>query len=141
MVTHLHNFAMPLLRYDIGDYAEVGEPCACGRGLPVLRRVLGRVRNMLVTEDGERYWPTFGQRAVFDVAPVLQQQFAQIARDTVEARLVVAAPLSAAQEAKIVERVRSRLPSGFRVTVAYRDALPRGPGGKFEDFVCEVGAI
>jgi len=35
-VTPLHNFAMPLIRYDIGDFAEVGPPCPCGRGLPVL---------------------------------------------------------------------------------------------------------
>ncbi len=39
VVTTLHNFAMPLLRYDIGDYAEVGAPCPCGRGLPVLKRI------------------------------------------------------------------------------------------------------
>ena len=33
VVTPLHNFAMPLLRYEIGDFAECGAPCACGRGL------------------------------------------------------------------------------------------------------------
>ena len=48
VVTALHNFAMPLLRYDIGDFAEVGEACPTGRGLPVLTRILGRERNMLV---------------------------------------------------------------------------------------------
>jgi phenylacetate-CoA ligase len=42
LVTPLHNYAMPLLRYELGDYAEVGEPCPCGRGLPVLSRILGR---------------------------------------------------------------------------------------------------
>ena len=42
LVTTLHNFAMPLIRYDIGDYAEVGEACECGRGLPVLKRIVGR---------------------------------------------------------------------------------------------------
>ena len=31
VVTALHNLATPLLRYDIGDYAEVGSPCSCGR--------------------------------------------------------------------------------------------------------------
>jgi phenylacetate-CoA ligase len=138
VVTPLHNFAMPLLRYEIGDYAEVGEPCPCGRGLPVLRRILGRVRNMLVTAGGERFWPTFGQRAVFDVAPVLQQQFVQTAYDTVEARLVTAAPLGEAQERAIRERLLARLPAGFRVVLAYRRELPRSAGGKFEDFVCEV---
>lgn len=46
VVTDLHNFAMPLIRYAIGDIAQVGPPCACGRGLPVLSRILGRVRNI-----------------------------------------------------------------------------------------------
>jgi phenylacetate-CoA ligase len=46
VVTDLHNFAMPVIRYDIGDYAEVGEPCPCGRGLPVLRRLVGRASRM-----------------------------------------------------------------------------------------------
>lgn len=39
IVTDLHNFAMPLIRYEIGDDAEVGDVCECGRGLPVLKRI------------------------------------------------------------------------------------------------------
>ena len=39
---------MPLLRYEIGDEAEVGEPCACGRGLPVLSRIVGRTQDYFV---------------------------------------------------------------------------------------------
>ncbi|HLJ21965.1 MAG TPA: hypothetical protein VKU84_17290, partial [Stellaceae bacterium] len=42
VATPLNNFAMPLLRYEVGDIAEVGTPCACGRGLPVLTRIVER---------------------------------------------------------------------------------------------------
>jgi phenylacetate-CoA ligase len=42
VATSLHNYGMPLLRYDLGDCARVGAPCPCGRGLPVLDRVVGR---------------------------------------------------------------------------------------------------
>lgn len=42
VVTPLHNFATPFIRYAIGDHAEMGEPCRCGRGLAVLGRVLAR---------------------------------------------------------------------------------------------------
>jgi len=42
VVTSLHNFATPLIRYELGDLAEFGAPCTCGRGLPVISRVLGR---------------------------------------------------------------------------------------------------
>ena len=52
VVTTLQNFAMPLVRYDIGDLAEVGDPCPCTRGLPVLRRIAGRGSNTPVTDTG-----------------------------------------------------------------------------------------
>jgi hypothetical protein len=38
VLTSLHNFAMPLIRYDIGDLAAFGPACSCGRGLPALLR-------------------------------------------------------------------------------------------------------
>jgi phenylacetate-CoA ligase len=42
VVTPLHNFATPLLRYDTGHRAESGAPdCRCGRTLPVLNRIEG----------------------------------------------------------------------------------------------------
>jgi len=138
VVTPLHNFAMPLIRYEIGDYAEVGASCACGRGLPVLNRIMGRVRNMLVTADGKRYWPSFSVRALSSIIPVLQHQFVQKEIDLFEARLVVASPLTPEQEKTLVAHLRANLPPGFRVNVTYCDEIPRSAGGKFEDFISLV---
>jgi phenylacetate-CoA ligase len=138
VVTSLHNFAMPLIRYDIGDYAEVGPPCACGRGLPVLTRILGRVRNTLITADGKRYWPVFGTRALMDSAPVRQYQFVQKTPNRIEARLVAASPLTAAQESLFRERVMSQLPPGIDVQIVYCERLERSAGGKYEEFYSEV---
>ena len=140
VVTSLHNFAMPLVRYDIGDYAQVGPPCACGRGLPVLTRILGRVRNTLVTADGKRYWPIFGTRALMESAPIRQYQFVQKSPQRVDARLVVATPLSAEQEARFRERVSSQLPAGIELHVVYVERLERGASGKYEEFLSEVAA-
>ena len=47
VVTDLHNHASALIRYDIGDWAEAGEPCSCGRGLPTIRRFVGREHSIL----------------------------------------------------------------------------------------------
>jgi phenylacetate-CoA ligase len=140
VVTDLHNFATPLIRYDIGDYAEVGAACACGRGLPVLSRIAGRVRNMLVTEDGRRFWPPLGSRKFFEVAPILQHQVAQKEFDLLEARLVMVEPLDATQEARLREMILAAMPPGMRLVFRYCDSIPRGAGGKFEDFVCEVAS-
>lgn len=53
LVTDLLNFAMPLVRYEIGDMAsyEIGN-CPCGRGLPRLKQVEGRVTDFIVGGDG-----------------------------------------------------------------------------------------
>jgi phenylacetate-CoA ligase len=138
VVTSLHNRATPLIRYELGDYAEPGEACPCGRGLPVLRRVVGRARNMLVTATGQRYWPSFGSRSLTEIAPVLQHQFVQKSFDLIEARLVTAAPLDPAQEARLREAILGRLPAGFGVEFAYPARIERSAGGKYEDFVSEI---
>ena len=44
VVTSLNNYAMPLIRYELDDNAEVGERCPCGRGLPVLKWISGPCR-------------------------------------------------------------------------------------------------
>ena len=38
VVTPLHNFATPLIRYELDDYAEAGGQSDCGRGLPILKK-------------------------------------------------------------------------------------------------------
>ncbi|MGH9650354.1 MAG: phenylacetate--CoA ligase family protein [Terriglobales bacterium] len=140
VITTLHNFAMPLVRYDIGDYAEIGSPCACGRGLPVLARIAGRARNLLVLADGRRYWPRLGSRNFVEVAPVLQAQYVQKDFDLIEVRLVVAQPLGREQEDRLRQMILPGLPPGMRIAFTYCDRISRGAGGKYEDFVSEVAA-
>lgn len=137
VVTPLHNFATPLLRYDIGDYATVGAPCPCGRAHPVVERVLGRVRNMARTPDGRRFWPPALLR-VRTVAAIRQFQYVQTAPDTIELRVVVDRPLTAAEEAEAAGRVRAVLEYPYRVVVRPVAEIPRGPTGKFEEFLAEL---
>jgi len=135
VVTPLHNFAAPLLRYEIGDYAEVGEPCDCGRQLPVIRRILGRTRNMLRKPDGSVSWPHFGTKKMHERAPIEQFQVAQTAIDRIELRLVVKQRLSAELEAELIAILRDNLDYPFAIGIRYFDRLERSAGGKYEDFI------
>ena len=139
VVTPLHNFAMPLIRYEIGDYAEVGEPCPCGRGLPVLRRVMGRVRNIVRLPGGEQQWPAF-QRALRTVAQFSQAQIVQHTLEDLEVRLVAKSRLSEADEDKLKELLRELFGYPFRIALTYHDEIPRSASGKFEDFLSELDA-
>jgi phenylacetate-CoA ligase len=135
VATPMHNFAMPLVRYALGDEAEVGDPCACGRSLPVLRRVIGRQRNRVTLPAGRRGWPKFGETAgVGQIAPVVQFKVVQHALDDVEFVAVTHRPLTQAEEAEIVPAVQSMLGHPFAVRFTYLDEIPRGGRGKYEPF-------
>jgi phenylacetate-CoA ligase len=139
VVTDLHNFATPLVRYDIGDYAEAGAPCRCGRGLPVLNRVIGRERNLALMPDGTRRYPLTGFHRFRDIARIAQFQLVQHAPGAVEVRLVAEAKVTGAQEAELAAVIQRALGAPFALSFTYfPDQIPRAANGKFEEFVCAV---
>lgn len=139
VVTDLHNFATPLIRYELRDYAEVGPACRCGRGLPTLKRVLGRERNMVRLPSGERHWPIVGMHRFREVGQILQYQLVQHDLERVEMRLVVAAPLGDENERRLIEIVQQALGHPFAIELSYQASeLAPTAGGKFEEFVCRV---
>ncbi len=56
LLTNLHNYAMPFIRYDVGDTASLSEaPCPCGRsGLPLLVDLNGRADIVIRTRNGKQ---------------------------------------------------------------------------------------
>lgn len=135
VLTTLHNFAMPLIRYELGDYAEVGEPCDCGRGLPVLARIHGRRRNMVVLPDGRRHWPSLPSTLWLSVAPIRQFRVIQPAADCLEILYVMERPLTPEEQNRLEKLLAERLGHAFFIRWQQVDAIERGPGGKYEDFV------
>lgn len=138
VVTVLHNFAMPLVRYQIGDFAQVGAACPCGRGLPVLSRVMGRARNMIRLPDGRQHWPSFPAELWTEVAPVHQFRLVQRALDAIEVEIVAGRVLSDAEKARLVAALQASLGYPFAVEILQVPAIARTPAFKYEDFVCEL---
>jgi phenylacetate-CoA ligase len=138
VVTALHNFAMPLIRYANGDYAEVGGPCACGRGLPVLTRILGRQRNMVRLPDGTTHWPSFPSEAWIDVAPIRQVQVIQHTIDHLEVRCVSPREFTDHERARLTTVFQECVGYRFRITLTRVAAIERSPSLKYEDFVSYV---
>ena len=139
VLTDLHNFATPVIRYEIGDYAERGMTCACGRGYGTLNRILGRQRNLIRNPDGTTHWPLTGFYGFRDVADIKQYQMIQHDHRDIEVKLFVGHELSSQQEDSIANMVRSALKHEFdvRLTIS-REPLPRGKNGKFEEFICRM---
>ncbi len=141
VLTDLHNFATPLIRYELGDHAEVGPPCPCGRGLPVLNRVLGRSRNMLTLPSGDQIWPIgYFSESMMPIAPVRQIQLVQRSLETIEVKLVVARTLRPEEEAELRRYIVGCLGHPLALDFRYVDAIPRSASGKYEDFISLVDA-
>jgi phenylacetate-CoA ligase len=138
VLTSLHNFAYPLIRYEIGDYAEMGEPCPCGRGLPVIKRVMGRVRNMMQLPGGEQRWPLLNYQAYREIVPLRQLQMVQRSSDGIEVHLVTERAITADEESRLAEAIRTSLGYDFTLNFHYCQEIPRSKSGKFEDFMCEI---
>ncbi|MFQ5765273.1 MAG: phenylacetate--CoA ligase family protein [Rhodospirillales bacterium] len=141
LVTPLHGFAMPLIRYEIGDQAEVGAPCPCGRGLSVLKRILGRQQDMVALPNGEKRWTLLSTGNIenfLEIAPVRQYQFVQKDLKTIEIRLAVERDLTESERKGLRAWVVSTLDHPFTVEFSFVDEIPRTPAGKYRDFVSEI---
>ncbi len=138
-ITTLFNFAMPLIRYLIGDRAIAGspEPCACGRTLPRIERILGRARNRFILPDGRAYWPS-GELALAmrRFVPFRQFQMVQTERGLIELRYVPAENEGSVDEAGLAALVHRRVHPEVTVGLKPVSEIPRSAGGKYEDFIC-----
>ena len=141
LVSSLHNFATPLLRYELGDHAVLGEACPCGRGLPVLTKVLGRTRNRLILPDGRSEFPYLGEHGQIERLTgvhVHSFQFVQHSVQEVEVKLVTDRVFTPAETDKVIRMVQDNLGYPFRIRITHCDAIPAGARGKFEEFVSLV---
>jgi phenylacetate-CoA ligase len=140
VLTGLYNYAMPFIRYAIGDVASwATAPCQCGRSLPVIAQVEGRTRSAFVFRDGKRMWPrswdAFDMRAF---VPFREFQMVQLDHERIEFRYVPDGSGRAPDLEGLAAFAHARLHPSVEIILVPLDALPRGPSGKFEQFLSLV---
>ncbi|MBB1077222.1 phenylacetate--CoA ligase family protein [Rhodoferax sp. 4810] len=138
VLTPLHNFSMPLIRYDIGDHVRLGSTCACGRGLTVLEQVLGRSRNLLTLPDGRQFWPYLHMMDWPKIAPVVQAQAIQTSLHEIDIRLVLTRQMQDNEQARLSAFIQEKLPHPFVLKFSFHDAIAKSASGKYEDFISQV---
>jgi phenylacetate-CoA ligase len=134
IVTPLYNYAMPFIRYDLGDLAEVGSVrSSCKRGLPTLRRILGRTRNMFRFRDGSSIWPVPGAFRLAEFIALKQYQVVQTDFDQIEIRYVAEAADRPVDLPALTQCVRAVLRRPVEVKICSVDKIDRAEGGKYEE--------
>jgi phenylacetate-CoA ligase len=133
--TGLLNADMPLIRYRIGDRGTLpatDTPCSCGKTLPILASVEGRVDDVLYTPDRRRIGrldPVFKAHL-----PVREAQIIQEALNRVRVRYVPAPDFTPEAGRSIVERLKARM-GAVEVILEEVNEVPREANGKFRTVV------
>jgi phenylacetate-CoA ligase len=134
VVTDLNNLCLPLIRYRLGDRAEAGddgEACPCGRGLPRIGRIEGRLQAMILGSHG-RYVPGSLFLHVmkdYDFA-VRQFQVVQERPGILQLRIVRGLRYSDAVLDDILRLLRRYVGAGMEIQVEFVDTIPLTRTGK-----------
>ncbi len=136
VITDLNNYAMPLLRYRIGDLGAPGDPCPCGP-LPVLTLRSGRTEDLVLLPDGRRMDGAVFGAAVDELVRrgvrVRQFRAIQHAPDSIE--VLIAADGADGHLEHLAERLQTMLRARLHIVVRRVDAIPSEPTGKLRRFV------
>jgi phenylacetate-CoA ligase len=140
VLTALHNFRMPFIRYQVMDEATPGPArCPCGRGLPLLERIWGRRRPMLHLPNGRVKNSAQLLARIFKLQEIRQCQVVQRAVDQLLVRVVPASGWSADHAGRIERAVEDFFEAPVRLEVQTLERIELPPGGKFSDIVSEIG--
>jgi phenylacetate-CoA ligase len=142
LVTTLENRLMPLVRYEIGDYAIAAkEPCWCGRTLPRIERVVGRSVNLFRMEDGRLISPWRLLDRIKRYPELGQFQLVQTEVETYCVRHTRRPPVIREIETKMREEFRTLLAQP-RASLSFEkvEEIPRTRSGKCMTAICELGA-
>jgi phenylacetate-CoA ligase len=137
LLTALHNLRSPFIRYEVGDVVTLGDPCPCGRGLPLLLNIQGKSPAVFRLAKG-RSKSSYGlSSALRRIGGFHQCQTVQRALDQVVLRIVPAADWSEDHDHEIRRCIDEFFEVPVRIDLQMADRLELTAGGKFESMICE----
>ena len=135
-LTNLHSFAMPFIRYDIGDIAKsFADDCPCGRKLSLVKP-FGRTYEYLVNSDGT-FTALRDLQQVFEGMPIVDFQIEQKDFDEIIVRIVPKMGYNQTHTDFITENIKLRGKARIRVDLV--DAIPTERSGKTKLIIRRVG--
>ncbi len=137
VATCLFRTYQPLIRYRLGDMAVWDpEPCPCGRAMPVIKEVVGRIEDVVIGPDGRQMVRFHG--IFVDQPHVREGQIVQERLNHFRVRVVPTNGFGPADRIEIVQRMKQRLGPAVEIEVEVVESIPRTPSGKFRAVICQI---
>jgi phenylacetate-CoA ligase len=125
------------IRYRLGDVAAWdSETCPCGRAMPIIKEVVGRIEDVVIGPDGRQMVRFHG---VFTKQPhVGEGQIIQETLDRIHVKIVPSGDFDSTDVQDIIYRVQQRMGEGVKVDVEIVTEIPRTKAGKFQAVISNV---
>jgi phenylacetate-CoA ligase len=138
--TSIQNYGMPLLRWVTSDRtALTGQPCPCGRPLPLMQDVTTKAEDLLRLKDGRLISPSVLTHPFKPLNEIDGSQLVQTALDRLVVRLIPRADFTPAHSERLVRDLKARLGQDMQVDIEMVTELPRTKAGKFKWVISDVG--
>jgi len=139
VATSLHNYAMPLLRYQTNDSCSLrARPCACGRGFPLMDAVATKNEAIVTLPDGRLISPSVLTHPFKPMVNVLESQIIQEAKNLLRVKIVKNEFYSIKDERKLVTGFAERLGDDIKIEVEYVEKISRTKNGKFKWVISKI---
>ena len=137
VATCLFRSYQPLIRFRLGDLAAWDpEPCPCGRQMPVIKEVVGRIEDVVTGPDGRQLVRFHG---IFTNQPnIIEGQIIQETLHDFVVKLVPTATFSIDDEKDVIARMHQRLGEDVHITIEKVTSIPRSASGKFVAVISKV---
>lgn len=138
VITDLNSFAMPLIRYDIGDIGKpANKKCTCGVSLPLMEVMEGRKEDFIRTRDGKLVHAAYLCYTLKDDT-VYEFKMYQKAIDHLNVQIVKSPQFDSNSEKVLESKLRTALGDDFKIEFEYLERIPREKSGKLRYFVSEI---
>jgi phenylacetate-CoA ligase len=135
LLTNLHSYAMPFIRYDVGDLGKIfRETCSCGRELSLLKPI-GRTYEYFVNRDGS-FTYLRDLQIVFEDLPIKDFQVIQESYDEIIIKIVTRPGYSKTHTDFILKRIK--LLGSAKIRVELVDSIPLEASGKIRHTVSKI---
>ena len=138
VITDLFNRAMPLVRYEIGDMAVAGDGkiCRCGSPLPLVKKILGRDREIVLDMKGDPKPGYLFAEAVKSLNLPGQFQIEQTERGRLLVRIVNLG--KSTDTGAIRSKCLEIMGEGAKIDFEYPEEIKRNPSGKYSYVISRV---
>ena len=139
VATGLQNYAMPLIRYDVGDVGAVlPGACACGRTLPRMAAVTTKAEDIVVTPEGRFISSSTLTHPFKPMTRIEKSQIVQERPDRVTVRIVRRPGYTDDDTRRLIAALGERLGPTVGIEVEFPEDIPRSANGKFRWVISKV---